>query len=110
MPKKVVGMYILLADDTEPGYDQHVVDNEPDVDIFQLPLRQLRLGAAAAPVPAARRQRAVLHLHQPRHHGRARGIQEARSVARRRGDVRCYLNMIPRSGHAVQGHGGRHPL
>ena len=25
MPKKVVGMYILLADDTEPGYDHHVV-------------------------------------------------------------------------------------
>ena len=24
MPKKVVGMYILLADDTEPGYDQMI--------------------------------------------------------------------------------------
>ena len=28
MPKKVVGMYILLADDTEPGYDHLVVDND----------------------------------------------------------------------------------
>ena len=28
MPKKVVGMYILLADDTEPGYDHHLVDND----------------------------------------------------------------------------------
>ena len=28
---------------------------------------------------------------------------------RRRRGVRCYFN-IPRSGHAVQGHGGRHPL
>ena len=33
MPKKVVGMYILLADDTEPGYGHHVVDNDPDVDL-----------------------------------------------------------------------------
>ena len=44
----------------------------------QVCLWQLRLGAQAAPIPADRRQRPFLHVHQSGHYGGASGFQKAR--------------------------------